>query len=128
MAAAWPAFYALSVETLTFLFTDIEGSTALLRRVGEQVYAQVLAGHHALIRSSLAAHAGREVDTQGDAFFAVFCLPAECVAAVIQIQQALAAHAWPGGESASITVSVASGRDALMRNAARRRAVGGQRA
>jgi class 3 adenylate cyclase len=63
------------VETLTFLFTDIEGSTALLRRVGNGVYAQVLAGHHALIRSALAAHDGREVDTQGDAFFAVFSSP-----------------------------------------------------
>jgi class 3 adenylate cyclase len=43
------------VETLTFLFTDIEGSTVLLRRVGQEVYAQILAGHHALIRSALAA-------------------------------------------------------------------------
>ena len=74
-AAAWPAFYAVSVETLTFLFTDIEGSTALLGRLGEDGYAQVLAGHHALIRSALAAHDGREVDTQGDAFFAVFSSP-----------------------------------------------------
>jgi class 3 adenylate cyclase len=63
------------VETLTFLFTDIEGSTALLGRVGDDDYAQVLAGHHALIRSALAAHDGCEVDTQGDAFFAVFSSP-----------------------------------------------------
>ena len=55
------AFYALPVETLTFLFTDIEGSTALLRRLGDDVYAQVLADHHALIRSGLAAHEGQEV-------------------------------------------------------------------
>jgi class 3 adenylate cyclase len=60
------------VETFTFLFTDIEDSTALLRRLGEGLYAQVLADHHSLIRSGLAAHDGREVDTQGDAFFAVF--------------------------------------------------------
>ena len=70
------AFYSLPVETLTFLFTDIEGSTALLRRLGEGAYTQVLASHHALIRSALAAHGGREVDTQGDAFFAVFSSPA----------------------------------------------------
>jgi class 3 adenylate cyclase len=80
------AFYAGWVETLTFLFTDIEGSTALLRRVGDGVYAQVLAGHHALIRSALAAHDGREVDTQGDAFFAVFSSPRACVAAVLEMQ------------------------------------------
>jgi len=58
------------VETLTFLFTDIESSTALLRRLGDGGYAQVLADHHSLIRSGLAAHGGEEVDTQGDAFFA----------------------------------------------------------
>jgi class 3 adenylate cyclase len=79
------------------LFTDIEGSTALLRRLGEDVYAQVLAGHHALIRSSLAAHEGREVDTQGDAFFAVFSSPRACVAAVLEMQQAITAQAWSAG-------------------------------
>jgi class 3 adenylate cyclase len=63
------------VETLTFLFTDIEGSTALLRRLGDAVYARVLATHHALVRSALAGHGGREVDTQGDGFFAVFASP-----------------------------------------------------
>jgi len=46
-----------------FLFTDIEGSTALLQRVGGDVYTQVLADHHALIRSALAAHAGTELNT-----------------------------------------------------------------
>ena len=55
-AAAWQAFYAGGVETLTFLFTDIEGSTALLGRLGDDLYARVLAGHHALIRSALAAY------------------------------------------------------------------------
>jgi class 3 adenylate cyclase len=93
-AAAWPAFYAVSVETLTFLFTDIEGSTALLGRLGDDDYAQVLAGHHAVIRSALAAHGGREIDTQGDAFFAVFSSPRACVAAVLQMQQAC--RAMPG--------------------------------
>ena len=86
------AFYAVSVETLTFLFTDIEGSTALLQRLGESQYAQVLAGHHALVRAGLAAHDGEEVDTQGDAFFAVFSSPTACVAASIEIQRGLAAR------------------------------------
>ena len=97
------------METLTFLFTDIEGSTALLRRLGEDGYAQVLAGHHALIRSALAAHDGREVDTQGDAFFAVFSSPRACVAAVLQMQQALEAHAWPAGERVRVRVGVHTG-------------------
>ena len=97
------------METLTFLFTDIEGSTALLRRVGQDVYEQVLAGHHSIIRSGLAAHDGREVDTQGDGFFAVFSSPAACVAAVIQMQQALQAHAWPAGEHVRVRMGVHTG-------------------
>jgi predicted ATPase/class 3 adenylate cyclase len=97
------------METFTFLFTDIEGSTALVHRLGESLYAQVLAGHHALIRSGLAAHEGREVDTQGDAFFAVFSSPRGCVAAVLEMQQALTAHAWPGGERVRVRMGVHTG-------------------
>ena len=103
------AFYALLVETFTFLFTDIEGSTALLGRVGQGVYERMLADHHAIIRSGLAAHRGREVDTQGDAFFAVFSSPAACVAAVLTMQQALQAHAWPGGEQVRVRMGVHTG-------------------
>jgi class 3 adenylate cyclase/tetratricopeptide (TPR) repeat protein len=105
----WLAFYAVPVETFTFLFTDIEGSTVLLGRVGQGVYARVLADHHAIIRSGLAAHGGREVDTQGDAFFAVFSSPAACVAAVLAMQQALQAHAWPAGESVRVRMGVHTG-------------------
>jgi len=97
------------VETFTFLFTDIEGSTALLGRVGQDVYARVLAEHHLIIRSGLAGYGGREVDTQGDAFFAVFSSTAACVAAVMQMQEALAAHAWPGGEQVRVRMGVHTG-------------------
>jgi predicted ATPase/class 3 adenylate cyclase len=97
------------VETLTFLFTDMEGSTALLRRLGEGAYAQVLADHHVLIRSGLAANEGEEVDTQGDAFFAVFSSPKACVAAVTQMQQAFAAHRWPAGERVRVRMGVHTG-------------------
>ena len=99
----------MPVETFTFLFTDIEGSTVLLGRLGEGLYGQLLAGHHLLIRSGLAAHDGREVDTQGDAFFAVFSSPRACVAAVLEMQQALAAHAWPGGEQVRVRMGVHTG-------------------
>ena len=74
----------LATQTLTFLFTDIEGSTSLLQRL-RNAYAEVLADHHGLIRTVLAAHAGKEVDTQGDAFFAVFSSPSACVAAAIEM-------------------------------------------
>ena len=102
-------FYAVRVETVTFLFTDIEGSTALLRRVGESTYARVLAGHHALIRSALAAHRGREVDTQGDGFFAVFSSPRGCMAAVLEVQHAVQNTAWPGEEQVRVRIGIHCG-------------------
>ena len=95
--------------TFTFLFTDIEGSTALLRRLGDDLYGQLLADHHLLIRSGLAAHDGREVDTQGDAFFAVFSSPRVCVAAALEMQQALAVHPWPAGEQVRVRMGVHAG-------------------
>ncbi len=97
------------VETLTFLFTDIEGSTALLRRLGESDYGRVLADHQALIRAALAAHDGQEVDTQGDAFFAVFSSPTACVTAAIEMQRALQARPWPGGEHVRVRMGVHTG-------------------
>ena len=103
------AFYALPVETLTFLFTDIEGSTVMLRRLGEEAYAQVLADHHRLIRDGLAAHEGEEVGTHGDAFFAVFSSPRACVAAVTQIQQAIETHPWPGGAQVRVRMGIHTG-------------------
>ena len=99
----------MPVETFTFLFTDIEGSTALVGRLGEGLYGQLLAGHHALIRSALAAHGGREVDTQGDAFFAVFASPRACVAAVLEMQRAVEAHRWPGGAQVRVRMGVHAG-------------------
>jgi class 3 adenylate cyclase len=92
-----------------FLFTDIEGSTALLQRVGGDVYARVLSDHHGLIRSALAGHGGREVDTAGDGFFAVFSSPQACVAAALEMQQALESHAWPGGEHVRVRMGVHAG-------------------
>ena len=97
------------METLTFLFTDIEGSTALLRRIGQDAYARVLDDHHSLIRSALAAHDGREVKTMGDGFFAVFSLPSACVAAVLEMQHGLEAHDWPAGERVRVRMGVHTG-------------------
>jgi predicted ATPase/class 3 adenylate cyclase len=101
--------YAEAVETRTFLFTDIEGSTALLRRVGEAVYARVLTAHDTLIRSALAAHGGTELNTMGDGFFAGFSSPRACVAAVLEMQQALEAYAWPGDERVRVRMGVHTG-------------------
>ena len=77
--------------TLTFLFTDIEGSTRLLKRLGEG-YKLLLAEHHDLFRALVAEYSGREVDTQGDAFFVVFPRAKDAVAVALAGQRAVAAH------------------------------------
>ena len=61
----------LPTGTVTFMFTDIEGSTRLLQRVGES-YADLLADHNRILRDAIAAGGGAEVQTEGDSFFAVF--------------------------------------------------------
>ena len=81
----------------------------MLRRLGEEAYAQVLADHHRLIRDGLAAREGEEVGTHGDAFFAVFSSPKACVAAVTQIQQAIESHPWPAGERVRVRMGVHTG-------------------
>jgi predicted ATPase/class 3 adenylate cyclase len=95
-----------STETLTFLFTDIEGSTALLRRLGESTYAEVLADQRQVIRAGLATHDGKEVDTQGDGFFAVFSSARACAAAVVEMQRAFEAHQWPAQEHVRVRMGV----------------------
>jgi len=84
----------LPTGTVTFLFTDIEGSTRLLKQLGAG-YADVLEEHHRLLRRVFAEFGGREVDTQGDALFVAFARAKDAVAGAVEAQQALAAHAWP---------------------------------
>ena len=62
----------LPTGTVTFLFTDVEGSTRLLHELGAEAYAEALAEHRRVIRGACASHGGVEVDTQGDAFFFAF--------------------------------------------------------
>ena len=80
----------LPAGTVTFLFTDIEGSTSLLRQLGPEVYAEALAEHRRVLRDAFAVHGGVEVDTQGDAFFVGFPTAAGAVAAANSGQDGLA--------------------------------------
>jgi predicted ATPase/class 3 adenylate cyclase len=75
--------------TVTFLFTDIEGSTRLLDEVGAERYADELAGHRRVLREAFARHGGVEVDTQGDAFFVAFPTAPGALAAASEAQDAL---------------------------------------
>ena len=81
----------LPTGTVTFLFTDIEGSTKLLGELGGEGYADALAEHRRALRDAVAAHAGVEVDTQGDAFFIAFARASDAVSAARVAQDALAA-------------------------------------
>ena len=76
--------------TVTFLFTDVEGSTKLLHELGAERYAEALAEHRRLIREACAAERGVEVDTQGDAFFFAFPTAPGALSAAGQMTEALA--------------------------------------
>jgi YVTN family beta-propeller protein len=80
--------------TVTFLFTDVEGSTGLLKQLRDR-YGEVLAEHRRILREAFASRGGEEVDTQGDAFFYVFSRARDAADAAAAAQRALAAHAWP---------------------------------
>jgi ABC-type transport system substrate-binding protein/class 3 adenylate cyclase len=98
----------LPTGTVTFLFTDIEGSTILLQRLGDG-YPEVMADHQRLLRQSWADHDGHEIDTQGDSFFVVFARATDAIAAAAQAQQALAAYAWPAGEHVRVRMGLHTG-------------------
>jgi class 3 adenylate cyclase len=75
---------------VTFLFTDIEGSTRLLDELGDSRYAELLADHHRLLREAVAEAGGYEVDTQGDALFVAFTRASDAASAALEGQSALA--------------------------------------
>src|SRR5882672_3631623 len=81
----------LPTGTVTFLFTDIEGSTRLLHELGEDRYAAALDEHRRVLRAAFGAHGGVECDTQGDAFFFAFPTVQGATGAVAQAQRDLAA-------------------------------------
>jgi predicted ATPase/class 3 adenylate cyclase len=85
---------SLATGTVTLLFTDIEGSTRLLRELGDR-YEQVLADQRRLLREAFAARNGTEIDTAGDGFFYAFPRAREALLAAVEGQQALGGHDWP---------------------------------
>src|SRR5918999_3261147 len=85
----------LPTGTVTFLFTDIEGSTRLVNSLGDR-FGGLLAIHNELMRKVLDREGGTEVSTEGDAFFAVFPSAPRALAAVVAAQRALVEHPWPG--------------------------------
>src|SRR5215208_2251114 len=94
--------------TVTFLFTDIEGSTRLLQELGD-AYGDVVRDHRLLLREHLGDKGGTEVDTQGDAFFYSFPRARDAVAGAVAAQRALAGHSWPDEKSVRVRMGLHTG-------------------
>ncbi|MCI0435179.1 MAG: tetratricopeptide repeat protein [Gemmatimonadetes bacterium] len=98
--------------TVTFLFSDIEGSTRLLQDLGD-AYRELLSTHHALVRRAIEASQGRVVDQAGDGFFAAFSSARDAVGGGVAIQRAMAAAVWPGGRSVVVRIGLHTGEPTL---------------
>ncbi|MDQ6877653.1 MAG: adenylate/guanylate cyclase domain-containing protein, partial [Candidatus Dormibacteraeota bacterium] len=96
---------------VTLLFTDIEGSTRLLQRLGDD-YPAALEQHHQILEMAVRTCNGRIVDTEGDAIFAAFEQPTQAtdaISAALAAQRSLASHPWPAGESIWVRMGVHTG-------------------
>jgi class 3 adenylate cyclase len=125
VAVPWPAVgdrlggrrvNGLPSGVVTFLFTDIEGSTRLVKALRDR-YAEVLAEHRHLVRAAIVDQAGYEVDSQGDAFFAAFASAKQAVLCALRIQRALAAHQWPAGAPVRVRIGIHTGQAVSTRGA-----------
>jgi DNA-binding SARP family transcriptional activator/tetratricopeptide (TPR) repeat protein len=96
---------AVPVGTVTFLFTDIEGSTALVERLRD-AYGALRAEHQGLLRAAFAEYGGYEIDTQGDAFFVAFGRARDAVSAAVAGQRSLSEHRWPDGAELRVRMGI----------------------
>ena len=94
--------------TVTFLFTDIEGSTQWLQHLGER-YPSVLEEYRSLVHTAFHAWSGHEVDTQGDGFFVAFARASDAICAAVEMQRTLASHPWPQGVLVRVRMGLHTG-------------------
>ncbi|MGH2380607.1 MAG: adenylate/guanylate cyclase domain-containing protein [Candidatus Limnocylindria bacterium] len=99
--------------TVTFVFSDIEGSTTLLKRLGDERYAALLATHRRIVRETFGSHHGQEIDTQGDAFFYSFPRARDAVAAAVEVQRAHEQEDWPEGAVVRMRLGLHTGEPAV---------------
>ena len=97
---------------MSLLFSDIEGSTVLLARLGS-AYVEALTGQRQVLRRAWSAHDGTEMGTEGDSFFVVFPTAPKAVAAAVMAQRDLAAYRWPAGEVVRVRIGVHTGAPAM---------------
>ena len=103
---------SLPSGTVTFLFTDIAGSTQLLRTLGD-AYGDVLGEERRILRYALGGAGGQEIDTQGDAFFFSFTRARDAVTGAVGAQRALAEHDWPDGVEVKVRMGLHTGEPAV---------------
>jgi len=106
---------SLPTGTVTFFFSDIEGSTRLIQKLGES-YPDVLLAHHTVLRQALAEHGGNELRTEGDSFFIVFGSALDACSGAAAAQQALQSHAWPEGGRVQVRIGLHTGEATLVGN------------
>jgi class 3 adenylate cyclase len=99
---------ALPTGTLSLLFSDIEGSTALLHRLGA-AWGDALSAHRAILREVFARHGGMEMGTEGDSFFVVFRSAHDAVLASVACQRRLQHHSWPDGVDLRVRIGLHTG-------------------
>src|SRR5579859_6685087 len=101
--------------TVTFLFTDIEGSTRLMQELGDR-YVQAQLDHHEILRAAFRSRDGRELRTEGDSFFCVFESALDACGAAAEAQRGFAAHTWPGDKPIRVRIGLHTGEAPLVGN------------
>ncbi|MBA3245595.1 MAG: adenylate/guanylate cyclase domain-containing protein [Actinobacteria bacterium] len=99
---------ALPGGTVTFVFTDVEGSTRLLQALGDR-YGEVVRDHRRLVREGLGGAGGTEIDTQGDAFFFSFARASDAARGAVDAQRVLRNHGWPDGAEVRVRMGLHTG-------------------
>ena len=105
----------LPTGTVTFLFTDIEGSTRLMQELGER-YVQAQVDHHEILRAAFKTGDGRELRTEGDSFFCVFESALDACTAAANAQRGFASHSWPEGKPIRVRIGLHTGEAPLVGN------------
>ncbi|TMC40427.1 MAG: adenylate/guanylate cyclase domain-containing protein [Chloroflexi bacterium] len=105
----------LPTGTVTFLFTDIEGSTRLMQEVGDR-YVQAQTAHHEILRAAFTGSRGRELRTEGDSFFCVFESAVDACGAAAAAQSGFAKHEWPEGVTLRVRMGLHTGEAPLVGN------------
>src|SRR5215213_10331392 len=99
--------------TVTFLFTDIEGSTRIAQALPSERWAAILGRHRDLIRAAIASSGGHEEKTEGDGFLAVFERPGDAVLAAVDAQRRLASEPWPTDAEVRVRMGLHTGNGQL---------------